>query len=723
MITFIKMIEERGIKHIMARPGPYINAEWGFLGFGAIPEWFHKKFPDSHMKDARGFYTRVYDYHSPELHEYTQKWFAEVYKQVLQKNIGPGKPISFLQIDNETNYMWSPLYAGDYNTRSLNRYRSFLQEKYGSLETLNLAQGTSFPTWEAVDAPRTPKLNRAQDRDWYAFEDESIHSYLKLLRTYWENLGVREPQVLFTLAESYNAPLDGLLPNYRFRNDPGSTGMMTVNLYPKTFDTDAKPLLNLPFKTDHDVKNADAASDYYLGSKQEWVLGPEIQGGWWRGIDISPEARQQTYLSVLGHGLKALFVYYFNEGFNWDAHWQKESIRPYFNALRSDPRFRDLDEGNLPAEFWDELQKTVDAKIGSIYAYYTWHQTSAEVENLYFDAPLDANAQPRQHYFDLKNIADKVIAPYQDFLGKAVAVEDRVCIVRDNIQHLPSPNLQIDSSIANGEWSGGLLGYLLQAGVNPHILHWGLNPAVELTQCDLIFWQDSGLVDPTMVNAIQVRLSQGATVVSFLENSLAEGLGVRVRQEATNPRGDNWVRFSQGALRAYPNLLNRYDLGADARCSSIAKDELGADISYHCNWSGGGNFLQVGMLPYDLYNSNDYAVIKDSRARLEFLRGILKIAQINPKLEMPADNDRTVAFARTVDHSSFYITSKTGSPLGANYALKLHGLPENSEFEVKDLLADSSELISGEALSQVGMPVKLGPNGSTVLFVAPAPKK
>ena len=46
--TFFKMIEERGIKRIMVRPGPYINAEWGFLGFGAIPQWFHGKYPDSH---------------------------------------------------------------------------------------------------------------------------------------------------------------------------------------------------------------------------------------------------------------------------------------------------------------------------------------------------------------------------------------------------------------------------------------------------------------------------------------------------------------------------------------------------------------------------------------------------------------------------------------------------------------------------------------------------
>ena len=54
ILTFLKMAEERGIKKIMIRPGPYVNAEWGFLGFGAVPKWFHEKYPDSHMVNAKG---------------------------------------------------------------------------------------------------------------------------------------------------------------------------------------------------------------------------------------------------------------------------------------------------------------------------------------------------------------------------------------------------------------------------------------------------------------------------------------------------------------------------------------------------------------------------------------------------------------------------------------------------------------------------------------------
>jgi beta-galactosidase len=57
--TFFKLIEARGITRIMARPGPYINAEWGFLGFGAVPKWFHDKFPESHMRTSLGLKSKL----------------------------------------------------------------------------------------------------------------------------------------------------------------------------------------------------------------------------------------------------------------------------------------------------------------------------------------------------------------------------------------------------------------------------------------------------------------------------------------------------------------------------------------------------------------------------------------------------------------------------------------------------------------------------------------
>ncbi|RZA07069.1 MAG: hypothetical protein EOP11_08725 [Proteobacteria bacterium] len=717
IFTFLKMIEERGIHVMMVRPGPYINAEWGFLGFGAVPLWFHEKFPDSHMRDPRGYRTRLYDYHNADFHRYTQAWFKEVYRQVIQPNVGAGKPIAFVQIDNETNYMWSSIYSGDYSAKAMARYRTFLKAKYKTLDAMNTAQGTAASDWAEVAAPIAPKQNLAQDRDWYEFQDGGIHDYLKNIRAYWEKLGLREPDVLFTLAESYNAPENGMLPNYRFRNDPGATGMMTVNLYPKTYDTSANPLFNLPFKADHDVKSAESATDYYLGSKQAWVMGPEIQGGWWRGVDISPAARQQTYLSTIGHGLKALFVYYFTEGDNWQPHWGREQVKPYFDALRETKPFKGIPEESLPWEFWPQLQDIVDREIlVGIPVWQVWHQNKSEAEDLFFDAPLDGKADPRGHYFDLKALAEKVIYPHQDFLGKAVAVEDRICLIRDNYQHLPSPNPSIDSIQLNGDWSGGLLGWIMQTGANPKIFHWGMNDTAGLAECDLLFYQDNGATDPALVAALKARLRQGATVVNFLESSLARGLGVKALGFQEDAAAATSLNFEENGFSVLPNLVFHYDIN-DSRCKPLLATQAGAAAGYQCAWNGGGNFLQIGAIPYQPYNSNDYGFMSDAPARLPLARHFLKVAKVKTTLAISQEADRTVAFARTVDQSAFWITLKTGSPLGSKFVLKVNALDARAYYRTRDLISDREETLTGAELAERGFATELGGNGSTVLFV------
>ena len=69
-------------------------------------------------------------------------------------------------------------------------------------------------------------------------------------------------------------------------------------------------------------------------------MGPEIQGGWWKGIPVTTESRQQTYLTVLGHGMKAMFIYYFNEGQNWGPD------QGYVSAAKP----HETDEGLTPKE-------------------------------------------------------------------------------------------------------------------------------------------------------------------------------------------------------------------------------------------------------------------------------------------------------------------------------------------------------------------------------------
>jgi len=722
LVTFFKMIEERGIRHIMARPGPYINAEWGFLGFGAIPLWFHEKFPDSHMRNPEGLRTKLYDYHSPELLEYSRRWFTELHKQILHRYIGPGKPVVFLQLDNETNFMWQSIFNHDYGVRAVDRYQAFLKARYLDLNALNAEHHRAWRSWEEIRPATIPGLNLGEDQDWYRFQDESIHSYLQILRGYWENIGVTEPTVLFTLAESYNALGNGLLPNLRYRNDAGKTGMMTVNLYPKTYETPSKPLLNLPFKSDHDVISADEASDHYLGSRQEWLLGPEIQGGWWRGIDVSAASRQQTYLTTIGHGLKALFIYYFTEGDNWQTGWSKEQVAPLFAIHRALPEYAALAQGELPPKFWKELQVQVDRNILiGIDAWRTMTEDERAAETLFFDAPLDAEARPRDQYTLVKEIGAKLM-PHAEFLADAVEVSDPVTIIKDNEDHVPSGTPGIDALYMNAEWSGGLVGYLLQAGINPRIFHWGMGDLARLSESRVILRQDAGASRPDAAPYFRKFIEGGGTVINFLGDSLARNLGfgrsALAQAESRAVQASSSISTGKFDVAAKP--LFSYQLPVGDGCEAVLVNGARV-IGYRCRM-GKGEFVQLGGLFYDAFNSDYYADLVDVAARRDFLQTLL--GTVRPQVSIVGGADRLVAFARrAADGEGLWITVKNGRRTTVRASLRIErdlvrqAIGRGNRTKVRALLAGTVQLIPAPALSGRGFEIHLPPNGSDVYFV------
>jgi hypothetical protein len=732
LFTFFKMIEERGLRRIMVRPGPYINAEWGFLGFGAIPLWFHEKFLDSHMRNPAGLRTKLYDYHSPELLEYTRRWFSELHRQVLHRYLGPGKPILFLQIDNETNFMWQSIFNHDYGVRAVERYQAFLKLGYLELKALNSAHGTNWRSWEEIRPPSIPGVNVAEDREWYRFQDQSIHSYLTQIRQLWEEIGVKEPTVLFTLAESYNALGHGLLPHFELRNDAGRTGMMTVNLYPKTYETSSKPLMNLPFKADHDVIAMDEASDHYLGSRQEWLLGPEIQGGWWKGIEVSEASRRQTYLSTLGHGLKALFVYYFTEGDNWQSEWAKKRIQPFFDELRSLPEYAALPTGSLPEKFWRELQGQVDQRVlVGFDARKILAEDPHEIATLFFDAPLDADARPRGHYSLVRDLGMRVIAPYSRFLSNAIEVSDPVTLVKHTEDHAPSGTPGVDPLLMGAEWSGGLVGYLLQAGVNPRIFHWGLGDSGRLSKSRVLVRQDAGDAGSTRPDAVRFFrgfMESGGTVINFLGDSLARDLGLG-RASAASPQAGpalarSWI--SSGTFEVAGKPLFFYEVGATGDACKPLLSVQTRVLGYRCR-VGQGTFVQIGGLFHDAFNSDHYADLKDVPARRDFLRALLEDAGVQSQVSVVGGSDRVVAFARRAGRGEgLWVTVKSGlkTPVRASIrvdsALLSEALGPALNISVKALLTGATQGISPDRITAHGLEIQLPANGSEVYFLAAA---
>ena len=683
--TFIKLIQQHGIHNIVVRPGPYINAEWGFLGFGAVPLWFHKKYPNSHAQNSLGQRTPLYSYADPDFLRLSRVWLETIYAQVFKENIGPGKPISFIQVDNETNFQWQSIYNHDYSPRVIEQYQNFLKNNYSSLERLNAVHGRSWKSWTQVYPATQPGRNLAEDQDWYRFSDYSLFIYLKNIRQIWTDLGVTEPTVLFTLAESYNAAENGLLPNYALRNSH-STGMMTVNLYPKTYETNENPLLNLPFKADHDVKAADAATDIYIGHPEAWVMGPEIQGGWWRGIDVSEKARQQTYLSTLGHGLKALFVYYFHEGNNWQADWMKTAITPYFNAIKNKPEYQNIAEKDLPPNFWQELDRRVAVQFMVVNAQYIWQSGGSQPPTLYFDAPLDGNANARAPFELLKQIGKQIVIPYGTFLGQAHELEDSVCVIKDSAAHVPTNIPGIQSRIVQSDWMGGLLGLLMQVGVNPRIHHWNLNPKADLLnteKCKLIVYQDTGLTSPELIKTLLQAVDQGSSVLTFISSNVADTI------KSLRPANS---------------------------CTEIPTSPMNV-LGYQCKM-GAGSIYFAKIPIYDVYNTDFLFLVHDAVARGQVIQRILTEVGIQPQVKIKNGGDRTVTFARTNPNGDeLWITAKTLKHEGFTGSIQWTKADQNKKYQVHKIMSGEEFEITGQRLSNDGFDFTLSDSGSEAYYI------
>ncbi len=736
--TFIRMIKERGFKYIMVRPGPYINAEWGHLGFGAIPLWFETKYPDSHMRDSLGRRTKLFDYHDPIFLEKTKLWFKQVYKNIIEPDMAKDKIIHFIQLDNETNFLWQSIFNHNYNTSAIDRYRNFLRDSYSTLASLNAQHRRSWQSWDDILPPTLVGYNVNEDQDWHRFQDKEIYDYLGALRKYWEDLGVREPGILFTLAESYNAALHGLLPNYLYRNDR-STGLSAVNLYPKTAEKPGYPLFNSPFKADHDVLAEEPASQRYFGPGNKWVLGPEIQGGWFRGVAVSAESRQQTYLTTIGHGMKAMLVYYFHEGENWDNDWGRRQIQPFYDSLRKEARYRNLPPGRLPDVFWTQLQDTVDEKL--MVGFRVKEEMTAnrlDTAELYFDAPLDKDANPRRHYQVLRDIGQKLAVPHADWLARAVSIQDPVCLLKDVREQAPSPIPGIDADRMNSEWAAGLIGLALNANVNIKIVHWGINED-ELNSCQVIFHQDAGVVGEDLAKRLAGLIQAGHVVVNVLGDSLADQLGVNVPSQNMSGawrRRISYVGVSGGpdaatapeaSFQAPSSPLFEYMLPAGAsqtkdgrpNCFPVFRSGV-RSINGYGRLMGQGAFYQLGALFYDAFSSDSYMSANDTYPQTLFLRELLNAYKISPKIAVRETQSRVVAFARKApDQPEFWVTVKSGRDARQTVAVTIGEAEPEKTYLVSDLLSGREQTMTGQALRTTGFDARLESFGSTVFWLAP----
>lgn len=169
---FLDLAREKGMKVIFCTPT------------ATPPAWLTEKYPEVLNGTIDGVLfrhggRRHYNYNSPVYQEKTR-----IITEAFASHYGPHPAVIGWQIDNELNCERDEFYSeGDTAA-----FRVFLQKKYGSLDKLNEAWGTTFwnqtyTDWKEVHIPRTTPSNNTNPHevlDYTRFISDSACRYAKL---------------------------------------------------------------------------------------------------------------------------------------------------------------------------------------------------------------------------------------------------------------------------------------------------------------------------------------------------------------------------------------------------------------------------------------------------------------------------------------------------------------------------------------------------------------
>ena len=230
---FLAVAEEEGIKVIFGTPS------------ATPPAWLTEKYPEvlNARKDGvllRHGGRRHYNYNSPVYRKLT----ARIVEQ-LARHYGQHPCLVGWQIDNELNCETSEFYSEADHAA----FRSFLKEKYGTLDKLNDAWGTVFwsetyTDWEQLHCPR-PVINNGDNPhlmlDYRRFVSASCLTFAgmqaEIIRKY------KKPGDFIT-----TNGLFGDMDNHKLQQD--SLDIYTYDSYP-----------NFAFEIDRDPKHSKDLND------------------------------------------------------------------------------------------------------------------------------------------------------------------------------------------------------------------------------------------------------------------------------------------------------------------------------------------------------------------------------------------------------------------------------------------------------------------------------
>ena len=681
---FLDLAAARGLS-LIVKPGPHILAEWpyGFGTWGAIPNWWTKGHPKELVRDHRGRIFRWHPLHpalgsargalpsyaSERFLDDVRTWFAALLP-CFAEHLGPGGAVVALQLDNETNLFWSDMYRIDHHPAALGRYRESLRRRYGDPATLAQVYGSVFADFDSVSPPRRPSGD-AHDRDWVAHQQQMAADFQGAIRALWEDLGVREPDLLFITndtPQSFPGLRDLLLPHGPTKN---LHGLHCLDSYPRALPLPGKQLFDNLFEPDFHAKLLDRWNDLYRGPSR-FSMGIEIQGGHfslplpphglpWKGPrrvitlhHIRPEATRQTLLRLCAHGMKTIVLYTLVGGLNLD---------------------------------------------GSDYD---------------FQAALKLKGLRTRRFEEIEQFA-ALLREFGGPLLRSQAIESSLAILANSAQ-LGGGGGQLGEQRIFGEELRALFGWCACAGFTPAVSDLAIADAPELAAYQVLLFPCSGRLGRAEAAKLEAYVQGGGTLVQLLHPGPLTGLfpgGVRGRS-LTGGRARVQARIGdwQGSFPLPRRGALELGLPADGETLlRVGKTLLGYQRNH-----GAGRAVLLSSAPRQLFGHRqlyraDPLVLREATAFLQAL--------VAPAQPLFACGGRDEAHARIDPQSGsilvFVLANQERGLVHLRCAAGL-GLEQDRQYAVDFLLgAGTSQVCTGAQLEQEGLHLELGPFGAVLL--------
>ncbi|MFE0674532.1 beta-galactosidase [Streptomyces sp. NPDC058867] len=341
----------------------------------APPPWFTRRHPDARPVTASG--TRLThgsrQVFCPSSPDYARA--ADTVVEALAARYGDHPAVVMWHVHNE----WGNHNALCYCDTSAAAFRTWLRQRFGSLDALNAAWGTDFWSqrygdWDEIDPPRetTAFRNPGQELDYRRFSSDAL-----LTRHRAESAILRRIAPQLPLTTNVMGTLEKKIDGFAFAS---AGDFVSVDHYLPAADEDGHIDLAL---------NADLARGMAAG--RPWLLMEHSTSAVnWQGVNVAkrPGETRRTSLTHLARGADGLMF------FQWRQ--SRAGAEKWHSAM--------LPHGGTDSRIWKEV-KALGAELASLGAV-TGTRVRADVAILFdwhtwWALELQARPTDRLTYLDL----------------------------------------------------------------------------------------------------------------------------------------------------------------------------------------------------------------------------------------------------------------------------------------------------------------------------------